>query len=283
MPEQFEISVIEPNFVAEITDLRLNSKLSRSMVDQIKAAWARYPVLVFPGQPMTPNELAAFSRQLGDFGVDPFVRPIEDHQHVIEVRREAQESAPIFGASWHSDWSFQPAPPSGTLLHAQTIPPFGGDTVFADCYRAYATLPTELKKTLAGRAAIHTAAPAYGPQGLFAEDDDTRSMKIVVSSEAEKSETHPIVRTHPLSGRQALFINHVYTVAIAGMTRSQSRALLKFLFEHMTQDDFVYYHRWCADMLVLWDNRCVVHYASGGYDGYQRVMHRTTLAGERPA
>lgn len=282
MSEQLELRTIEPNFVAEVAGLQLNSGLSAPLVDTIKAAWAQYPVLVFPDQPLEPLGLASFSRQLGDFGVDPFVRPIEAHEHVIEVRREAAESTPIFGASWHSDWSFQPAPPSGTLLHAQTIPPLGGDTLFADCYQAYEALSTTLKKTLEGRSAIHSAAPAYGPQGLFAEDDTSRSMQIVVSADAEKTEIHPIIRTHPVSGRKALFINHVYTVDIVGMERIQSRALLKNLFEHMTQDAFVYRHAWRADMLALWDNRCVVHYASGGYDGYQRIMHRTTLAGERP-
>ena len=207
MSEEIELSAIEPNFVAEVAGLKANATLSASLLGAIKAAWAQYPVIVFPDQPLELAELAAFSRQLGDFGVDPFVRPIEDHEHVIEVRREAEESTPIFGASWHSDWSFQPAPPSGTLLHAQTIPPFGGDTLFADCYRAFEALPAKLKTTLAGHSAIHSAAPAYGPQGLFAEDDHSRSMQIVVSSEAEKTEIHPIVRTHPVSGRQGLFIN----------------------------------------------------------------------------
>ena len=133
MSEQFELRGLVPNFVADIGGLRLDTPLSESLVEAIKAAWAQYPVLVFPNQPMTATELATFSRQLGDFGIDPFVRPLADHQHVIEVRREAAESTPIFGASWHSDWSFQLAPPSGTLLHAQTIPPCGGDTLFADC------------------------------------------------------------------------------------------------------------------------------------------------------
>jgi taurine dioxygenase len=107
-------------------------------------------------------------------------------------------------------------------------------------------------------------------------------MQIVVSTEVEKTECHPIIRTHPVTGRQGLFINDVYTIAIAGMDQAESNILLKRLFKHMTRDELVYCHRWQADMLVLWDNRCVVHYAGGGYEGYQRIMYRTTLAGERP-
>ena len=282
MSEHFELRTIERNFVAEVVELRLNRELSTSLVEDIKTAWAQHPVLVFPQQPLTPNELSRFSRGLGDFGVDPFVRPLAKHQHVLEVRREAAESTPIFGASWHSDWSFQPAPPSGTFLHAQTIPPVGGDTWFGDCYRAFETLPDGLKTLFQGRFAIHCAAPAYGPKGLFAEDDASRSMQIVVSTEVEKTECHPIIRTHPVTGRQGLFINDVYTIAIAGMDQAESNILLERLFKHMTRDELVYCHRWQADMLVLWDNRCVVHYAGGGYEGYQRIMYRTTLAGERP-
>jgi taurine dioxygenase len=139
-----------------------------------------------------------------------------------------------------------------------------------------------VKTPLAGLRAIHSAAPAYGPSGLFARDDDSRSMDIVISKEAEATESHPIVRTHPHSGRRSLFVNHVYTVAVEGMHRFESRSLLRELFDHMVTDEFTYRHKWRPDMLVLWDNRCVLHYAEGGYEGHRRVMHRTVVAGERP-
>jgi len=283
MSVQLTLRVIKPNFVAEIVGLRADSTLSVQQVKEIKVAWAKYPVLIFPDQMFEPTDLMSFSNQLGEFGVDPFVRPISHHKHVIEVRREAGESTPIFGASWHSDWSFQPRPPSGTLLHAKTIPPVGGDTLFADCYRAFETLPANLKNRLTQLSTIHSAAPAYGLRGLFSEDDSSRSMPIVVSEDAEKTEIHPLVRTHPISGRKSLFINDVYTLAIAELEPTKGRVLLKYLLQHMIEDTFVHRHKWRPDMLVLWDNRCVVHYADGGYEGYQRIMHRTTLAGERPS
>ena len=283
MSKTFDLCTIEPRFVAEITGLQLNQRISAATIEAIKTAWAQHPVLVFPDQPLDAIELATFACNLGDFGVDPYVNPIENHDHVIEVRREPAESTPIFGASWHSDWSFQAAPPSGTLLHAQTVPPIGGDTLFADCHRAYESLPAQLKLDLLDLRASHSAARAYGPEGLFAKDDPSRSMQIVTSPDAKKVEIHPMVRTNAVTGRRGLFINHVYTIEIVDMERVKGRALLKFLFEHMTQDEFVYEHEWREDMLTLWDNRCVLHYARGGYDGYQRVMYRATLAGERPA
>jgi taurine dioxygenase len=282
MRQHFEVRPIAPGFVAEMTGLGLDRRLAGTVADDIAAVWAEHPVVVFPGQPLDHVGLARFARHLGDFGHDPYIRPVPGHEHVIEVRREPGESTPIFGASWHSDWSFQATPPSATLLHAKTVPPIGGDTLFADCYRAYETLSPDIKETLHGLQAVHSAAPAYGPHGLFAKDDASRSMQIVVSADAENAQIHPVVRTHPVSGRRSLFVNHVYTVGIEGMDRRESRSLLKFLFDHMTRDDFTYRHQWRSDMLVLWDNRCVIHYAEGGYAGYPRVMHRTTVAGERP-
>ena len=280
--QAFKQRILDPDFVAEITQLPAIPPPGQTFVEDLRSVWAKHPVLVFPEQDLDPAGLLAFARQLGEFGVDPYIKAVPEHEHIVEVRREAAESTPIFGASWHSDWSFQAAPPSGTLLHAKTIPPIGGDTVFADCYRAYETLDRDIKDQLVGLCASHSAAPSYGPDGLFAKDDDTRSMQIVVSADAMQTQIHPIVRTHPESGRKGLFINHVYTTGITGKDPHQSRSLLRMLFKHMTQDAFLYRHQWRADMLVLWDNRCVVHYADGGYEGYQRVMHRVTLAGERP-
>lgn len=283
MPRHFEVRAHAPGFVAEVTGLRLDRALADDVVEAIRETWTDYPVVVFPDQPLDHAALTAFSNRLGAFGVDPYLKAVPGYEHIIEVCREPRESTPIFGANWHSDWSFQRTPPSATLLHAKTVPPSGGDTLFADCYRAYAALSPQLKATLADLSAVHSAAPAYGPRGLFARDDPSRSMQIEVSPQAEHSEIHPIVRTHPRSGRKSLFINHVYTLAISGMQSEASRELLDSLFEHMTSAKFVYRHQWRPNMLVVWDNRCVVHYAEGGYAGHRRIMHRTTLAGERPA
>jgi taurine dioxygenase len=248
----------------------------------VKQAWADHSVVWFPGQPLGHDELEAFTLQFGAFGHDPYIKPLEERPHILEVRREPDETTSVFGAAWHSDWSFQDAPPAATLLHAKVIPPVGGDTLYADCYRAFEALSPAMQDILTSLHGVHSAARPYGPQGAYAKEEVGRSMTILWSAEAEKTHSHPIVRTHPVSGRRALFVNPVYTVGIEGMTEAESAALLGFLFKHMTQDEFVYRHAWSTDMLTMWDNRCALHNATGGYDGHLRVLHRTTVAGEMP-
>lgn len=270
------------NFVARLDGVPLDRRLTDPEIDALHRCWARYPVLILPDQPLEHRDYVRFATEFGALGHNPYLRGLDTHPDIVEVRREAHETTPIFGASWHSDWSFLAEPPSATLLHSKRVPPVGGDTCFADATAAYAALPEPLRQRIDGRRAIHTAAPSYGPRGLFAQDDRSRSMRIVVSADAERTVTHPIVRTHPRTGRKGLFINPVYTIAIEGMEPLASRALLNTLFAHMTLPGFVYRHRWRADMLVIWDNRCVLHFADGGYEGHQRLMHRITLAGEAP-
>ena len=269
-------------FVAAVRGLDLRAPLPAAVQRDLMAAWTRHAVLYFPEQSLDPAMLEQVSSYLGPFGHDPYVLPKAGYEHVIEVRREARETAPIFGSMWHSDWSFQATPPSATLLYGDIVPPRGGDTVFADACRAYEALSPTMRDLLLPLNAVHCAAPAYGPNGLFARDDATRSMQIVVSPDAEKTELHPLVRRHPLSGRNALYVNHVYTLGIEGMRADESQALLEFLFKHMTRNEFIYRHRWQPHTLLLWDNRCVLHYADGGYEGHRRLMYRTTVAGERP-
>lgn len=269
-------------FAASVSGVDLSRPLDPATLDAIRAAWREYPVLCFTGQALEPATLQAFGASIGPFGDDPYVAPIPDFPHVIEVRREARETAPIFGSQWHSDWSFQATPPSATLLYGAEIPPVGGDTLFANGHAACAALSPTLRGLLATLRGVHSAAPSYGPKGLFARDDDTRSMKIIVSPDAERSQAHPILRRHPDSDRVSLYVNHVYTVGIEGMRLDESRALLEFLFQHMTREEFLYRHRWQPGSLLMWDNRCVIHLASGGYEGHRRLMYRTTLAGEAP-
>ena len=269
-------------FGAEITVVALNKPLPMAVLSEVKQAWAKHAVVYFPDQPLTHEELEAFTLQFGEFGVDPYIVPMPDHPHILELRREADEKAVNFGAQWHSDWSFQEQPPAGTILHSKVTPPVGGDTLYADGYRAYDDLSDTMKGVLNGLVAIHSAGMPYGKEGLFAKETESRTMKILVSEDADKTWPHPLVRVHPVTGRKALYVSPVYTVGIRGMTRAESKALLSFLYEHMVREEYVYRHRWAPNMLTLWDNRCTLHNAVGGYDGHLRVMHRTTVAGERP-
>jgi taurine dioxygenase len=269
-------------FGAIITGLDLSRPLADDLVQEIKAAWARHSVLSFPDQPLSLEALEAFTLAIGPFGHDPFIAPMPGHPNVLELRREPDEKATNFGAGWHSDWSFQPEPPAATLLRSEVTPPVGGDTLFADCAGAYEALTPAYQSLLAPLRAVHTAAWAYGTKGVFARETEQRTMKILVSAEAEKTQSHPLVRTHPVTGRKALYVSPVYTHGIEGMTHAESASILKFLFDHIVQERFVYRHQWTPGRLLMWDNRCTVHIAEGGYDGHLRVMHRTTVAGERP-
>ncbi|HVI32736.1 TauD/TfdA family dioxygenase [Phenylobacterium sp.] len=269
-------------FGAEITGVDLSRPLDRDQLAQVKAAWAKHAVVAFPDQPLTLEQLEAFTLQIGPFGADPFIKPMPGHPNVLELRREPDEKATNFGAGWHSDWSFQAQPPAATLLHSEVVPPVGGDTLFCDCARAFEALSPAMQAMLAPLRAVHSAGRAYGTKGVFARETEKRTMQIIVSEEADETLTHPLVRTHPVTGRKSLFVSPVYTVAVEGLTPKESQAVLGFLFAHMVQDEFVYRHRWAPNMLLMWDNRCTMHLAEGGYDGHLRVMHRTTVAGDTP-
>ncbi|MGQ3017438.1 TauD/TfdA dioxygenase family protein [Phenylobacterium sp.] len=279
---KLQVTPSASGFGAVVTGLSLAAPLDEATMQDVRKAWADHGVLSFPDQPLSLDQLEAVTLQFGPFGVDPFIAPMPGRPNVLELRREPDEKATNFGAGWHSDWSFQPAPPAATLLHGQVIPPVGGDTLFADCAGAYAALSPVMQEMLAPLRAIHSAGRAYGTKGVFARETEKRTMQIIVSEEADKTHTHPLVRTHPVTGEKALFVSPVYTLGIEGMTPAESQAVLGFLFAHMTQEAFVFRHRWAKDTLLIWDNRRTIHLAEGGYDGHLRVMHRTTVAGEIP-
>ena len=270
-------------FGAQVTGLDLSRPVPPANLETLKAAFAEYGVLWFPDQPLTHEQLEAFTLQWGEFGWDPFVAPLADRPHILEVRREADEKSSPFGAAWHSDWSFQVTPPAATLLHAKIVPPVGGDTLYADGVAAYDALSPAFQAILTPLRTVHSATRPYGAKGFYSQEEGRKGMKILFSPEADKTWTHPLVRTQERTGRKALFVNPTYTLGIEGFSETESTALLSFLYQHMTDERFVYRHSWRANMLTMWDNRRAMHNATGGYDGYLRVMHRTTVAGEVPA
>jgi len=263
---------------ALVSGVDLAQTLEPLQVQAIRNAWLDHQVLGFPDQHLDLDALERLALALGDFGEDPFFESIPGHPHVAEVRRNADETTPLFAESWHSDWSFLPKPPSGTLLQAKVIPPVGGDTLFADQYAAWEALKPSLKKQVKNLQGIHSARRGYAPDGLYGADDVGRSMAIRYSDSAMQIQAHPIALPHPETGRIALFVNPGYTIGIEGMNDAAAWPLLRELFEHQTQPEFCYRHHWSDGMLTLWDNRCVLHAATGGYDGFERVLHRITLA-----
>ena len=275
-----QVAPSESGFGAIVTGLDLAAPLPATTLAATKAAFASHAVLSFPGQPLTLDQQEAFTQQFGDFGDDPFIKPFPGRPHIHELRRAADETAPNFGAGWHSDWSFQREPPAATILHGKIIPPVGGDTLFADCAAAYDALSPAFQRLCDGLTALHSARLPYGRDGVYANETAARTMEIVTGEAAEAVQAHPLVRVHPVTGRRALYCSPVYTIGLAGMTRDEGYAILGHLFRHITEPPFLFRHRWAPDTLLMWDNRVTLHFAEGGYDGHLRVMHRTTVAGE---
>jgi len=260
----------------------LTQTLAPAEVAAIRTAWLAHQVLAFPDQSMSVADIERFAGAIGPFGIDPYFEAIPGHPHVAQVRREADETTPIFAESWHSDWSFLAHPPAATVLYGDVIPPVGGDTLFANQYAAWDALPAKLKARLNGRQGVHSARRGYARDGLYGEKDAGRSMAIRYSDSALATQLHPIARVHPETGRTALFVSMGYTIGIEGMSDAEATPLLTELFAHQVRSEFVYRHHWSQGMLVMWDNRCIVHAASGGYQGHLRLLHRITVA-ERAA
>lgn len=256
----------------------LAGELSDELVAEIRAAWLEHLVVAFPDQHLTNEQFERVALRFGVFGDDPYLRGLPDHPHIVEVRREADEQSPIFADNWHSDWSFLPTPPSATMLYGIVIPPTGGDTLYANQHLAYEALDAPTREQVDGLMGVHSARRGYAPQGRYGKDDVGRSMDIVWSESAMETQLHPLVLTHPETGRRALFVSPGYTIDIDGLPHDEAQALLWDLYAHIGRDEFVYRHRWNPGMVTMWDNRAVVHAATGGYEGHRRLLRRITIA-----
>ena len=250
----------------EVSEFSL-SDLTPENIAFLRAKWVEYGLIVFPKLPLSHDEFKDFALSFGEFGEDPFISSLPDYPNIAEIKRSAKEKATPFGGTWHSDWSFMKKPPSATLLHSKIIPPVGGNTLFANTEKAFAALPDEMKDKLRNLKVIHSAKIPYADDGFYALEKEERSMKILPSKEAKATFSHPMIKIHPETKKECLFINPVYTINIEGFSEDESQQLLWELYEHMIQDQFIYEHVWNENMLIMWDNRTVMHQATGGYDG----------------
>ena len=264
----------------QIKNLTIGTTLSEKHIQSIRYQWVTYGVAIFPNQKLTLEQYENFSQFFGSFGEEPFLIPMQEHPHIVKLHRKPKEEAAHFGGAWHSDWSFQHAPPSATMLYSEIIPPTGGDTLFANTADAYDDLTDELKEKIQNMRCLHSAKLPYAKDGVYATEGKKRTMEIHTSDEANKMISHPLVRTHKETGRKTLFINPVYTIEIEGLLKEHSDSLLFELYIHMAQEKYIYRHQWEPDMLIMWDNRTVMHMAEGGYDGHERLLHRITIAGD---
>ncbi len=256
--------------------------MSDAAVADIRAAWLQHLVLAFPDQRMSDDDLERFTLAFGPFGDDPFIAPIPGKTHIIAVARAASETGPIFAEAWHTDWSFQATPPAGTCLYGIKIPPVGGDTLFANQNLALEQMPDALRARIEGKRAIHSARAGYARAGAYGENDKGRAMDIRSSDEALATQTHAFIRMHPETGREALYGCAGYIIGVEHMDPVEAMTLLGDLYRWQTQRSFQYRHKWSANMLVMWDNRSLLHMAAGGYSGHERLLHRTTIAARAP-
>ena len=263
---------------AQIRGVDLRQSLSLDEIAQIRAAWLQHQVIAFPDQDLAIADIERFATYMGPPGEDPYIESIAGHPRVVQVKREAEEKTPIFAETWHSDWSFLPRPPAGTVLYGNVIPSSGGDTLFADQYAAWENLPGAMKALLQDKQAIHSARRGYAKDGMYGERDKGRSMAIKYGDSAMKTQRHPVARSHPETGRLALYVSPGYTIGIEGVPDDEARQILSQLYEHQVNPEFIYRHRWSPAMLIMWDNRCVIHAATGGYEGQRRLLHRITVA-----
>ncbi len=263
---------------ARITGVDLTQPLDAATVAEIRAAWLDHHVLAFPDQAMDDDDLERFTLYFGDFGDDPFIKPIAGRAHVIAVKRRADETSPLFAENWHSDWSFQARPPAGTCLFGIAIPPVGGNTEFANQHAALDAMPDALRSRIEGKQAIHSARGGYAPSGMYGEKDSGRSMDIRSGDAAMATQTHSFIRAHPETGREGLFGCAGYIIGIEDMDDAEALPLLYELLAWQGSEEFRYSHAWERDMLVMWDNRSLLHRATGGYDRHDRLLHRTTIA-----
>ncbi len=265
---------------AEIVGVDLSRPLDNAAASAIHAAFLDRQVLYFPDQQLDDDGLVGFGRRFGELIAHPFLPHAEGRPEVMAVHKAADAAVNV-GGSWHSDMSFLDEPPLGSALHARIVPPAGGDTLFASMYAAYDALSDGMKRLLDGLDAVHDHAERFGAAARLGK---TRVNEEAVEA-ARKTippATHPVVRTHPETGRKALYVNPIFTMHFAGMTRDESRPLLDFLCEHAVRPEFTCRIRWRAGGLALWDNRCTQHYAINDYHGHRRLMHRVTIAGDRP-
>ncbi|WP_419924794.1 TauD/TfdA dioxygenase family protein [Candidatus Poriferisocius sp.] len=270
------VSLVSGCIGAEISGVDLSEDLADGVVAEIRGAWLDHLVVFFRDQHLTLDQFSAFARKIGTPGRYPFVPGLPGHPEVIEVKKLPHETV-NFGGIWHSDTAYLERPPMASMLLAREVPAAGGDTEFANMYAAFDALSGGLKDFLRGLRAVNSSA--------LADVSKTREDRIAEAGH-EAGEgyeaVHPVVRTHPETGRQSLYVNVAHTARFEGMTEEESRPLLRLLFAHQSKAEFTCRFRWEVGSLALWDNRCAMHNPINDYHGQLRVMHRITFEGDEP-
>jgi taurine dioxygenase len=261
---------------AEISGVDLSQPLETDIIAQIRQALLDHLVIFFRDQAMTSEHYMAFAKAFGTPIEYPLVKGVDGYPLITEIVKREDQTV-NFGGVWHSDTTYLETPPMGSMLLAREVPPYGGDTMFANQYLAYEALSAPYRAFLDGLVAVNSSAKA--------DVSKTREDMIRGAGGAKAPDflsEHPVVRTHPETGRRGLYINVAHTSHFRGMTEKESAPILDYLFQHQVQPEFTCRFTWRVGSLAFWDNRAAQHYPVNDYHGFRRVMHRITLAGDRP-
>jgi taurine dioxygenase len=261
---------------AEISGVDLAAPLDERTIGALRAALLEHIVIFFREQTLSPQALLALARRFGEVVEYPFVRGLPECPLVLPVIKEPHERA-NFGGVWHSDTAYLEQPAMATMLYALETPPVGGDTMFANMTLAYEALSDGMKRLLGGLRALNVS-----DKPIALQTREEMRAKRAGSEVGPAGTLHPVIRTHPETGRKALYVNLAHTTRFEDMTEAESEPLLSWLFSHQVQPEFTCRFRWQPGSLALWDNRSSLHYPLNDYHGHRRVMHRVSLAGDRP-
>jgi taurine dioxygenase len=266
---------------AEVSGVDLSQPFDDDVIGEIRQALLDNQVIFFHDQHLTPQQHLAFGRRFGELQIHEFVEGAAIDPHIIEVRKEPEETR-NFGGGWHTDVSYLERPALGSVLYAHEVPAYGGDTMFASQYLAYDALSDGMKEILDGMTAVHSARRPYGTAAARKFEPGPSSMKFYFTETAHGEVEHPAIRTHVETGRKSLYVNATFTVRFKDMTEEESAPLLQYLWQHAVRPEFTCRFRWRKNSIAFWDNRCVMHNAINDYPGERRLMHRVTIEGERP-
>lgn len=277
MNEHFEVMPLAPVIGAEVRGLDLAQPIPPDTLARLRAVWLERKVLMFRDQTLTPTQHVAFARQFGALDKYPFLKGIDGHPLIAPILKLPEERV-NFGGIWHSDTSYLERPAAGAVLYALEVPPVGGDTLFANMATAWQTLPEELREQMRGLRAVCSSAKADVTR---TREDRLRDMADDSSPQAFES-VHPVMRLHPETGEQVLYVNEAHVTRFEGWTDADSAPLLRRLYEHQRRPEYQCRLRWSAGAVVIWDNRATQHYPINDYHGHRRLLHRVSLAGDRP-
>ena len=272
---QIEVVPVSGGVGVEVHNVDIKSGIDAGTFDELRAAFVEHGLIFLRDQDITPDEHIAFAERWGEININRFFPRLDGYDQIATVTKEPDQTTNI-GGGWHTDHSYDHVPAMGSILIARETPPVGGDTLFACMYTAYDTLSDGLKQTLEDMKAVHSSRHIFGEQSSYR---DTMKDRFSNPEEATQDAVHPVVITHPESGRKALYVNPGFTLHFDGWTAAESKPLLDYLYAHAVQLEHTTRFQWAPGSIAFWDNRCTWHYALNDYHGTRREMHRITIEG----